>query len=237
MSNVRADYYVYALFRETGEPFYVGMGRRHRWLVHETRARRGESTYKARVIRKMLAGGFSEVPKVKIAEGLTERQALTSEMALIAAIGRMPTGPLVNHTRGGGKVGTGNLGRGKSPETRAKLRAAMLGKTHSPESRAKMREVQRAVNKVISEEQRERCGSLNRGKTLSAKARANLRAFHLGRTHSPEHVAKVAAAFRGRRLSDETRANMKAAQRKRRAAALIAAAPAQGKLPLAASPD
>ena len=50
------DYYVYALFRENGDPFYVGMGRGDRWLHHEKHCHR-RNTHKDNIIKKIKATG------------------------------------------------------------------------------------------------------------------------------------------------------------------------------------
>lgn len=153
ISEVRSDYYVYVLFRETGIPFYVGKGRGNRWLDHERRSNRGK-THKDNVVRKMQALGL-EIPKVKIAVDLTNEQASNIEIAFIKAIGREPHGPLVNATDGGEghehTEGTRSIIAAKrkrqkpSDEGRAKQSATMTGRKYSDEhranmSRAKMRE-------------------------------------------------------------------------------------------------
>lgn len=127
------DYYCYVLFRADGSPFYVGKGRKNRWLVHEKEAKRGRS-YKDNIICEMIDAG-QEVPKVKIAEGLDAATAAAYEIAWIAALGRHPTGPLTNLTAGGD--GCVEL----SAESRAKIAASLTGRSngpHSAEARAKM---------------------------------------------------------------------------------------------------
>ena len=146
-----SDYYIYIFFRETGEPFYVGKGRGNRWLIHLREAKKaGRGTHCINIIRGMLSRGI-DVPKIKLHHGLTNRQALDYEIALIAAIGRtINGGPLVNRTSGG--EGHGD----PSPEARAKISAAHRGRKvpreiverhaamlrarkASPETKAKMR--------------------------------------------------------------------------------------------------
>ena len=195
-------FYVYILFRETGIPLYVGKGRGARWFIHEKRAKDGD-TYKDRAIRKILLKR-RDVPKIKVAEGLTNKQAALIEIALIAAIGRddLGKGPLVNLTDGGDgcvspsravrvRMGAKNKGRIHTKETRAKMSAAKQGFQISPEARA--------------------IGAAKRtGQKRSEEAKAKMRAAKLGKKLSPEHVAKIAAKNKGRVFSLESRANMSA---------------------------
>jgi len=99
------DYYVYILYREDGvTPFYVGLGRKDRWLQHERKAKPG-GTHKDNIIWGMKSRQMV-VPKEKFAENLSKDEAVSLEISLIAAFGRAPLGPLVNRTRGGeGVVG------------------------------------------------------------------------------------------------------------------------------------
>lgn len=92
-------FYVYALYRENGEPFYIGKGVRDRWLHHEKQVKRGRS-YKDNIIVSMLERGIP-ITKKKLVIGLTHRQACRAEVTLIKKIGRYPLGPLANITAGG----------------------------------------------------------------------------------------------------------------------------------------
>ena len=180
-------FYVYALFREDGSPFYIGKGSNGRWIEHERRARAGAKGYRFSIIRKMWARGI-DVPKIKLHEGLTEEVAHGYEVALIAALGRHPLGPLVNLTDGGEGVS------GLSSQTRAKIAEAASRRTLSPETRAKI-------------------AAANRGKTLTPEHCAKFGAANRGRRHSLNAVAKIRDAAIGRKASSETRAKMSAAQR------------------------
>jgi NUMOD3 motif len=199
-----SDYYIYALFRETGEPFYIGKGRKRRWDMHEWHARRGDKGRRFAIIRSMFAQGLGEVPKAKLHEGLTASIASDYEIALIAAIGRYPHGPLVNQSAGG--EGCGN----PSDEVRARKAAAMRGQKRAPETCAKI-------------------GDIHRGKTVSMEARAKLRLANLGKKQTPEHIAnmiatkigkkhppgtgeKIRASLLGRQHTPERRANQRAAR-------------------------
>ena len=198
-SNNLADSYVYVLFRADGTPFYVGKGRKDRWGDHERDARLGlgPRLHRLNIIREMFRAGFMDIPKVKIAEGLTHRESLSREIAIIAAIGRYPDGPLVNQTPGGdgyrdqpaeerAKTAARNRARIWTPEMRAKAAEASRGKKQSPEAKAK-RIATRRESGWWSPEQRIK---------MSADLSARLR----GKPKSPEHIAKVAAAKRGKPL-------------------------------------
>ena len=185
-------YYVYLLFRETGQPFYVGKGRDRRWLIHEYKARLGTepNRHKASIILNMLEAGWTDIPKVKIAEHLTHDQACAYEAAWIMALGRHPNGPLVNLTDGGegtlgrlysdktrAKLSASKRGKTPSEEVLARLRTAWLGRTHSAETRAKMAaSARKRIRKPFSAEARARMGDSHRGRPRPAETREKIRA-------------------------------------------------------------
>jgi hypothetical protein len=105
--------YVYGLFRpDTGQIFYVGMGRGERAWQHQATRKRGRG-HKDNIICKMIDDlGYSDIPVVILREGLSQQEAIDLEIALIYAIGRHPHGPLVNATKGGEGWKDGDL----SPE-------------------------------------------------------------------------------------------------------------------------
>ena len=214
-SNNLADSYVYVLFRADGSPFYVGAGRKSRWADHEKHARYGLGPQSPRlnIVREMIQAGFKGIPKVKIAEGLTHQEARSREIALIAAIGRHPNGPLVNQTPGGdgyrehsaehqAERAARNRARVWTPEMREKVATSLLGKKLSPEAKAK-RVATRRERGWWSPEQR-------------IKMSAAMSARMLGKPKSPEHVAKSVASKRGQprpKLSAEHKAAISNAHR------------------------
>jgi LEM3-like protein/NUMOD3 motif-containing protein len=209
-SNNLADAYVYVLFRADGTPFYVGKGRKDRWGDHERDAKLGMRSHKLNIIREMLRAGLTEVPKVKIAEGLTHREAFLREIAIIAAIGRYPDGPLVNRTGGG----DGN--RDQSAEERAKTVARNRARVWTPEMRAKVAASLRG--KKLSPETIAKRSAAMVGRIRSPEHRASLSAALRGKPKSPEHVAKMAAAKRGKPLppiSEEHKAAIRRANLKK----------------------
>lgn len=231
---MKNDFYVYALFRETGQPFYIGKGRGKRWRMHEQEAdSRVHNPHKSAIIRNMLAGGWTEIPKVKLAQNLSNEQARAYEIAWIAALGRRPRGLLANKTDGG----EGTVGYRFTSEQRAKLSAIFTGRKASPETRAKMRAA--AIRNIVrnperlakmqaaskTPEARAKTSAACRGLKRSAKTCAAIAAFHRGRKRSPEtrakmkafqsnrtseHRARIADARRGKKASVETRAKLSA---------------------------
>lgn len=127
----RRDFYVYALYRANGvTPFYIGKGRGNRWHIHERDAHFGHSR-KDRIIQSMHQSGIRDIPKRKLAEGLTDDEAKALEIHLIATIGRLPNGPLANHTKGGDGA------QDMSPEAVAQKSASNVASWKNPSTRQK----------------------------------------------------------------------------------------------------
>jgi len=95
----RRDFYVYGYFRETGQIIWIGKGHGDRinWIFRRNRIRNG---HLANVIIKTLAV-VGDIPRVILANSLTESEAFILEITLIKIIGRHPDGPLLNMTDGG----------------------------------------------------------------------------------------------------------------------------------------
>lgn len=96
----RSDFYVYALFDWLGVPRYIGKGKGNR-IDHHLKPRSRNRPLNAFI--KNTLNAIGDIPRSKIRENLTEREALETEIALIAAIGRRSTGTgtLYNLTDGG----------------------------------------------------------------------------------------------------------------------------------------
>lgn len=202
------EHYVYALYREDGvTPFYIGMGKGDRWMDHETLAQYRRRSHKWNIIKGMLERGM-EVPKAKLAEGLTRPEAMALEMGFIAKIGRRPNGPLVNLTAGGDGVY-------QLSADVVRRRAASLRRTYQlrPELREKVAERFRRKRGPRSEETKAKLRAINLGnknwEKMSPETRervlANLRLYQ----------TKAAEALRAKSSDPDYRAKKSAAQKRR----------------------
>jgi LEM3-like protein/NUMOD3 motif-containing protein len=225
--STRSDFYIYALCRgDTGAPFYIGKGRRERWAFHEWEARNGGSGHKCNTIRSIWAAGF-DVVKVKIHENLSEPDAHGYEAALIAALGRRPSGPLVNLTDGGDgvsgliitreareKMSAAKRGKKLTPESISKRSEALRGRAMPPEIREKISAAQRGKprNKLTPDSIAKRSAAI-RGQIRSVETRSRISAGNLGKKMSPESRAKMSIAKLGIKLTQEHVAKVAAANR------------------------
>lgn len=114
-------FYVYVLFDQFGIPRYVGKGKGRRINDHGKK-REAVGPLRGAFIRQTMSA-LGEIPRVKVRDHLTEDEALSTERAFIAAIGRYPDGPLVNRTSGGnglsGYIPTSETRRLMSKNSRA----------------------------------------------------------------------------------------------------------------------
>jgi len=204
------SYYVYALFRPNGHVCYIGKGRGKRMNQHfrpsslKTMANR----HLANIILK--AGG--RLPCVKIRNGLTNAEAIAIEVAFIAAIGRLPNGPLVNRTDGG----EGNSGWSVRDESRKKMRAKAIsrmknsalrqhlrdintGKKHTEATRAKMRTSHRgkppawSLDPILREKTIKKMRRNRKNRVISAEWKAKIRAglLEYNKRRRPQENATV----------------------------------------------
>lgn len=215
-------FYVYVLFRWNGKPFYVGMGRGKRWLHHEWARSLTKRSPKTNTVKKTLRV-LGEVPKIKVAEGLSRLAAADLERALIAAIGRYPEGPLVNITEGG----EGSSGYRWTTESRrrlseiarrrpvdygklARMHESNRGRPLTAAHRAKIAAGNRA--KDVSAVTRQRMSEAAKKRRASDETRQRLADVNRGRKHSPETVAKMRRAKLGKPMSAEAKAKLRIAR-------------------------
>lgn len=187
-------FYVYVIFRPNGIPCYVGKGEGWRWSRHATRAR---NPILFAIYQK--AGG--DLPIVRVRDGITEAEAFETEIALIAAIGRKPNGPLVNLTDGG----DGAKGLRHTPEFRAQVSARFKGKKLSPEAIANAVEGRRRLDAMATPEEYRRLHPGNTGPrskevrrkiSLTHKAKGSTPPSRKGTTTPPEVRRKQSAGAR-----------------------------------------
>jgi hypothetical protein len=197
----RPIFYVYMMFRPTGEPCYVGKGKGNRTRRHFTKG-----VQKNPHLVNIIENSGGELPVVIIQGGMFEVDAFLLERQLIKEIGReIAGGQLVNLTDGGDGFSGGrhseearkrisaahignkyNVGRKVPAESIAKRVAKCVGQKRTPEQRARMSEGQRGNKNKL-------------GYKLSDEARANIRKSAIGRTVSPEGRAKLRAAWQRKR--------------------------------------
>ena len=179
------EFYVYALFRPwTGEPCYIGKGKGYRIREHQYRTRAGvhQNKHLSAIIRK--AGG--EIPAIILRSGLTESQAFETEMALISAIGRGTSGPLVNMTGGG----EGSCGAAHSDATRIKISQSKKQSGWRPTAEHRSRISEFGTGRKMSAE----CIA-KRTATRAAQAPSAQRIEHR-KDHARRHLAKSACGTR-----------------------------------------
>lgn len=247
----KTDRIVYILFRpDNGEPFYVGKGAPNRPWGHLKRPDKC-NTFKQAVIDKCVAMGL-EIPVVVLHEGLTNEKACEIEIALIAAIGRWPNGPLTNLTDGGegclGRVLTEEQRqnfRGKSyhkdPEFKKLHAASIKAALWEPEVVAKRLEACAKRDYSVPIDTRKRISGKLKGRPITDEARTNRKLANerpevksrrsdagKRRTDHKEIGLKVSAALSGKPKSEAHCAATKAAHanpetKARHRAGLIAA--------------
>lgn len=210
LPQARCDFYVYVIFRLDGRPCYVGKGHGRRWKDHD---RGATNPY----LRRIIAQSDGPLPITKVREGLPEAEALATEIALIAAIGRVINGgPLVNLTDGG----EGSSGYQHKPESKGKTSAALRGRPKSPEHVANMKANHKGFSggsHTLSA--RAKIAISLKGYQKSPEHKENLRIAGIGYKHPPERVLKNSISHKGMIISLETRAKMSASRIGRSASA------------------
>lgn len=206
----KCKYYVYIYSYPDGTPFYVGKGSGRRDRVHlcDAKAGRNKDKWAVRVISKLLREG-SQPLITRVAESLSETEALDLEKSLIARYGRkdLGTGCLTNATDGGdGAVGL-------SPEkarrgTEAIMEWVRTKRVVDEEYKKRISEGLKDYYKThkVSEETRQKIsqkmtGSSNPfyGKSHSSSSRKSMSESHKGVPLSENHRKSLSAATKGKR--------------------------------------
>ena len=176
------NYYVYQYLREDGTPYYIGKGKNNRAYVNNRRINKPTDPNRIEIVR----------------DQLTEQEAFTLEIDLIALYGRkdLGTGILRNLTNGG----EGVSGRIDAVETIQKRVSKNIGKKRTPEQRQRMSDAQKnRPARVYSNEQ----------KSEISKKISNT---HKGKPKSEEHKQKLSEHFTGKSngtRTEETKQRMR----------------------------
>ena len=199
------DCYVYMYADPSqGLPFYVGMGVGSRYTHHLRRGKLPKSSRDTRTVykvRKLIKAGIEPLVII-VRDNLSREQAITLEIALVAAIGRLDlgTGPLTNLTAGG----EGATGLRQSVAAKLAVSTRQLGNTTrkgvklSQETRNKMA----AAKAYTSDESRARMSAAKAGMTwdkvvakqrmasLVGKPQVKIECVHCGKECSPATVSR-----------------------------------------------
>jgi hypothetical protein len=206
MTDTAANFYVYMLFRLNGMPCYVGKGKGDRWKRHQGR-KKNSNRHLGSIIDQARAAD-KELPKVKVAEGLTEETAFNIERLLIGCIGRGDAGPLVNLTDGGDgpsgykpsaelieRQAAGRRGKVRTPEQRARTSAALKGRPKSAAHAASAGAAQRGGKKSSgwwsTEEGRAKQKQNNRGNTGKSHSKEAKSAIRAARARQPKIISSA----------------------------------------------
>ena len=208
-----AKYYVYTYAKPDGTIFYVGKGSGYRINTHENMARKGDDSYRSRVIRKVWREG-GEVRKEKVFETDDEQEAFDYERMLTREIG---LAYLTNAVEGGG----GTSGWRHSEETLALLSKKHMGQKHTAEHKryisAFMKEYRKRYPIPLTEEGRKKLAEAVRNREWTpeyheAHSNGLRRAWEEGRFtgmtnhhHTQEAKDAIAEKLRGRDISSQTK--------------------------------
>lgn len=217
-TGVENIYYVYCLRRpdkfmpEKFAPdnnyliFYIGKGKNDRYKVHLSTY--DTNSYKNNIINK-IHKLCAEIICEKLYENLTEEEAFEKEKELIRFYGRIDngTGILVNRTDGG----DGASGHKHSKESKEKIRLNNIGKIRSPETRAKI-----SINssrRKLSVKEIENLIKINTGRKDTEEVRRKKSMSAKGKKVTEEACKNMSKAHIGKTLSDETKRKMSEAQK------------------------
>lgn len=200
-------FYVYAIFRPwDGAPCYIGKGKGQRWRVHTWSWHKHYNPMLKGLFKKAKELGL-DVPIIKIRENLSNEEALATEVALIAAIGRKPSGPLFNMTDGGDGV-AGHIAseehrrkiseaqknrKPASEETRAKISRSRMGMRPSEETRKKL-SVARMGNRNAAGQDRSWFRHTDASKAKLSASRQGIPGSFTGKKHTAETRKRISVA-------------------------------------------
>ena len=197
--------YVYAIFTPDSTPLYIGVGNGNRVFQHT--AKRCQNPILQKYLQRAEDAGV-ECPRVILRDNLARAEAFEIEIALIAAIGRRPHGPLANMADGGEGGPNVWTGQKHTAEAIEKIKQASTGRSHTPETRAKIAAANLGAKRT--REMREAMSRSHIGKKLPVETRAKIAAANNKRYSDPaactEQSARMTEWWRQRKEKNEATA-------------------------------
>jgi hypothetical protein len=199
--------------KDTGEIFYVGLGKPTRPFALSGR----------NLAWKKVVESYGYTIEI-VAEGLTKAGAISKEIELIAKYRKVENNILTNITAGGQghygykaseetkkKLRESHLGKKLPPEQVAKIRAKTTGQKRTPETLKRMSEARKGEKRTL--EQIQKMSDAKKGKTISEKHKQNISNARKGWVFSEETRNKIGNAHRGKKSSAETCAKISLAKK------------------------
>lgn len=180
-------FYVYVIFRPTGEPCYVGKGSGGRWQQHI------KGSHNRHLKRLYEKSGF-DLPVVIIRDHMSEFEAFEMEIALISVIGReQHGGSLFNLTDGG----EGVRGHIRTREQTEAFRKSIIEKWADPDYKIRM--IEQRKEKYLDPELRKRFAIMARTFWADDEAKERLLIKRNATLASPE--ARAAKSLKSKEVN------------------------------------
>lgn len=201
---------LYCITNKVNSKIYVGITRKsmdRRWQRHVDKARR--AGYKAKFHNAIVKYGVDAFVCTPLFVYPTWDEAKAAEKALIHALDSMNVG---YNASPGADCGP-ERGKKRTPEQRAKFKAAAQRRAADPLWREKMRQV--AIERAKNPEYIAKLSAALTGRRHSAATRAKLSAGRRNKLHTAETKEKMSKSRVGYRHTDKARENMSLAQKGR----------------------
>ena len=173
-----SDFYTYAFLRKDRTPYYIGKGRGNRAF-----RKRGYGAKPPKDLSRVLF----------LKKGLTEEEAFTHEIYMIAVFGRKDQGTGILHNRTDG--GDGSSGAIVSEETREKIGAFQRGRKKPPLTEEQKQEKTRKLRESKKGKKYPKISAAKKGKPTSKK----------GQTMPEETKQKISASKKGKPWTEARR--------------------------------